>query len=203
MKIYIARHGETEWNLQGRKQGRLDSPLTERGIGQAIYFSEMFTGIPICAIYSSPLERALTTALIIGEKKNLEPIEIKDLVECDYGVWEGMTNEEIEQNYPGELKKREDNKFDYRVERGESYKDCLERSKRVFEEIQNQRDETILIVSHEMIIRTLIGLLIHLSNEGMLRIKHPNNIVYVIDREEKSAGYIEQNGKFKNGLLLR
>jgi uncharacterized phosphatase len=100
MKIYLIRHGETDWNLQGRFQGREDIPLNETGIKQAQRCGEAFRGETFQAIITSPLIRAKKTAQIIAECVDIESVIIeKDIIERDFSKVSGMTPKEREAFY--------------------------------------------------------------------------------------------------------
>lgn len=95
MTIYLIRHGETDWNLQRRLQGREDIELNETGVKQAHECGRAFQCVPVDCIVTSPLKRALMTASIIAEYvKVAELITEDDLIERDYGKLAGMTPEE-------------------------------------------------------------------------------------------------------------
>jgi alpha-ribazole phosphatase len=98
--FYLVRHGETEWNAEGRFCGRTDVRLSEAGRRQARSLAERLKPIPFEALYSSPLERALETARLISQPFGLEPILDERLVELNYGQWEGKTLAEIVKNAP-------------------------------------------------------------------------------------------------------
>lgn len=102
-KLLLARHGETDWNCEHRWQGHTDVPLNELGLEQARALAEELADEPIAAIYSSDLRRAFDTARIVAERKGLEVIVDHDLRELDFGAWEGMTSDEIEERFPGDL----------------------------------------------------------------------------------------------------
>ena len=93
--FYFVRHGETEWNAENRVCGRTDVPVSEAGRRQAARLAERLRALPVGALYSSPLQRALETANIIGEAAGLKPTVDESLIELDYGAWEGKTFAEI------------------------------------------------------------------------------------------------------------
>jgi broad specificity phosphatase PhoE len=87
--FYFVRHGQTDWNLQRRPQGQTDIPLNETGIAQAQRAADLLQDVPCSLIVTSPLQRALTTATIIGNALQ-KPIHIIDeLKECSWGIMEG------------------------------------------------------------------------------------------------------------------
>jgi broad specificity phosphatase PhoE len=92
--LLLVRHGETDWNADGRLQGQTDRPLSDYGRGQARQLAEDLEGEGLDAIYSSDLSRARETAEIVGERLGL-PVELDpDLREKDWGTWEGLTSVE-------------------------------------------------------------------------------------------------------------
>jgi probable phosphoglycerate mutase len=98
-QIYLIRHGETEWAASGRHTGRTDIPLTQRGREQAVHLLPIFEDVSFEVILSSPLQRARQTAEIAGLVSRLEICD--DLMEWDYGDYEGLTTQEIRLQVPG------------------------------------------------------------------------------------------------------
>jgi len=97
---YFIRHGETAWNAEGRLCGRTDVPLSAAGRRQARALARRLKSLPVAAIYSSPLSRALETAHLIGQATGLRPIPDDRLTELNYGDWEGRTFAGIRRAYP-------------------------------------------------------------------------------------------------------
>lgn len=95
MKLYIIRHGQTDWNVQGRIQGRQDIPLNATGRRQAEDLARGMEKRPVTAVYSSPQLRAMETARAIAGAQGVEVIMVPQLVEIGYGAWEGRTSEDI------------------------------------------------------------------------------------------------------------
>jgi probable phosphoglycerate mutase len=89
--LLLVRHGETDWNADGRLQGHTDRPLTDFGRRQARDLAAALEGEDLAAIYSSDLTRALETAEIVGERLGLPVMLDRDLREKDWGNWEGLT----------------------------------------------------------------------------------------------------------------
>jgi broad specificity phosphatase PhoE len=97
--IYLIRHGETEWAKSGQHTGLTDIPLTEAGREQAGFLSPIFDDLKFAVILSSPLQRALETANLAGLSPKL--VVDKELVEWDYGDYEGLTTKQIRDRVPG------------------------------------------------------------------------------------------------------
>lgn len=95
MKLYIIRHGQTDWNMQGKIQGRQDIPLNETGRRQAVCLAKGMESRPVTRIFSSPQKRALETARAVADSQNAPVTELPWLVEIGYGEWEGRTKEDI------------------------------------------------------------------------------------------------------------
>ena len=101
--VYLARHGETVWNAEGRYQGRLDSPLTDTGRAQARATAQTMRGRGVERLLCSPLGRARATACVVERALSLAAEIDDDLAESDIGRWEGLTRAEVEEAFPGEL----------------------------------------------------------------------------------------------------
>ena len=98
--ILLARHGESDWNVERRWQGHADRPLTELGRTQARELAQRLAHTDLDAIYSSDLRRAQETAEVVGRAQGLEVRTIPGLREVDVGSWSGLTRAEAEQRYP-------------------------------------------------------------------------------------------------------
>ncbi len=101
MKLYLVRHGETEWNSLRRVQGRTDIDLNERGIRQAKAAAAYLKDKGIGAVYSAPLRRAFDTALEIAKIAGIPNVTVLGgLTEINFGAWEGKTDEELSTHFP-------------------------------------------------------------------------------------------------------
>jgi broad specificity phosphatase PhoE len=98
MEIVLARHGETEWSRDGRHTGRTDIPLTENGREQARVLGRALGEWSFGLVLSSPLERALDTCRLAGLGDSVETTD--DLLEWDYGEYEGITTPQIREGRP-------------------------------------------------------------------------------------------------------
>ncbi len=158
-KLWLVRHGQTDWNLTGRWQGQApDAPgLNAIGRAQAIDVREQLRGEQFSAIYSSDLLRARQTAELLAEPwgltVNLEP----RLREINLGVWEGLLADDIAAQYPQELAERAQNPFDARAPNGESLREVAGRVLWAVNEIAvKHRGESILIVAHGVSLAVII-----------------------------------------------
>ena len=116
MRIFMARHGETDWNVERRIQGSTDIPLNENGIRQAHslagYLERQVVGKggTITHIFTSPLERAKETAEIVGARLHVPVEAVSGLEEMNFGICEGKSWLEAKAMYPQELSEWEENK---------------------------------------------------------------------------------------------
>ena len=158
MKIYITRHGETKWNIEGRIQGHLDSELTEKGLDGAKKLKKRLANINIDLIASSPLERAYKTARIIRGKRNID-IELNDkLKEINCGEFEGNRFEDIWRENPDAKIKLRNNPFKYIYPKGESLELFYNRVSEGYNEIiEKYKGKDILIVAHGGTIKSIIA----------------------------------------------
>jgi broad specificity phosphatase PhoE len=98
--ILLARHGESDWNLERRWQGHADRPLTERGREQAQALADRLADIRLDAVYSSDLFRARATAEAVASPRGLEARVLPELREVDVGSWSGLTRDEARERFP-------------------------------------------------------------------------------------------------------
>lgn len=98
--LLLARHGETDWNVEGRWQGHTDRALTEHGRAQAEELAARLAGIPLDAVYTSDLRRAWETAEPIAQAHGLELHREPGLREVDVGSWAGLTRDEAQERFP-------------------------------------------------------------------------------------------------------
>jgi broad specificity phosphatase PhoE len=158
MYIYLTRHGETLWNTEGKTQGIIDIPLSDRGIRQAEILADRLSQEGISAIYSSSLDRAYRTAAVIGEKTGLIPEKTDDLREMSFGAWEGLTLQQIEERFPGQLNNRSQDTLFY-PEGGESVLSVQSRVRSFLDMLGSKNydfDSRILVVAHAYTVRLLI-----------------------------------------------
>jgi broad specificity phosphatase PhoE len=184
--IYLLRHGETEWSRAGRKQGRSDSALTPSGIAQVHAcgrrLAREVAGQSSVQLISSPLGRARSSAEIIRsylDVPNRQFTVSEALAEHDYGSWAGLTNAEIEQQFPGQLAIRKRQHWNYAVPNGESYALVAQRVHPWLQSLDPH--QTVIAVAHDMVSRVLRGLYLKLKPEETLCLDlHPHTRIYVL-----------------------
>ncbi len=169
MKLLLVRHGETDWNIKSRIQGRTDISLNGTGERQAEELGNMilWKKIPVAGIYTSKLNRARQTASIISEMLDV-PCQVEEgLEEMNLGIWEGRTWKLVQEEYSREYQNWQDNRRYTRVPGGESYQDLLDRLLPALARILNKSRGDTLVVTHSACIMTLMSYLYEMPFEKM------------------------------------
>lgn len=208
LKLYIMRHGETEWNMLEKFQGQLNSALTERGIEKIVKTGKELENVKFKAVYTSELGRTIDTAEIILENNNFEKKKdvekrlklekLSELNEIYFGEWQGMDFKEIFLKYPEEAHNYFYDVKNYCAEnvKGEELKDGLERFLSGLKKIVNDNEEgNILIVTHGAVLELFFNYIEskeaddfderNLIGNGEYRIFTYKNGKYVMETFEK------------------
>lgn len=150
MKIYVVRHGQTEWNVLKKMQGSADIPLNEKGIDQAKQTKQNLNNINLDIVFCSPLIRAKQTAEIIIEGRDLNIVYDERLRERNYGEFEGTSKSSF--NYNDFWAYNKNLKYDI----AENVQDFFSRIYNFLDEIKtNYSDKNILIVCHAGVVKAI------------------------------------------------
>lgn len=181
LPIYLMRHGETEWNAQGRIQGALDSPLTERGRRQAqimgLALKRKLNGA-IPPLYCSPLGRARQTLEIVCATAGLDArlcVFDERLRELSWGEWDGMTRSEIEARTPGALAARLAAHWTHAPPGGSSYAQLAARLQPFVAAITTTGG---IVIAHGATSRVLRGLHLGMAPHDIVRLEEPQDKVF-------------------------
>lgn len=176
MRLFLARHGQTDWNSEHRLQGQANRPLTALGLAQALALRDLLVSRPIQAIYASPLQRTLTTATPLAESLGLEVQPRPAMLEIDYGILEGHTKASVAGTNLEELwMARKTDPLAFRAPQAETYEVLRERVRPFAEEImQRHADETIAVIGHRASNRVLLALLLNRSLQDVIKLKQKN-----------------------------
>lgn len=186
MKIYLTRHGETEWNIERRIQSWLDSPLTEKGVKSSEELRDKLLNVKFDKIYTSSIGRAVNTANIIRGEKNIEIQKLDGLREINLERWNGQYYDDFQ----GEDLKLYDSLYNsphkYEPKENETYLDFYNRVKETVDYIlkeNNEKDSNILIVSHLHTLRAILAYLnkIEIKDIPLKYIKIKNNEILTIE----------------------
>lgn len=144
-KVYLVRHGATAWSVTGQHTGRINLPLTEQGEAEAEKLAPLIKALGPLKAFASPLQRARRTAAIVGYE---QPELLPDLMEWDYGKYEGKTKQEISETIPAW------DVFVHGCEGGENLNQISERAGRVVE-LLRKSEEDVLLFAHGHLLRIL------------------------------------------------
>lgn len=172
--ILLIRHGETDWNAEGRWQGHTDIPLNETGRRQARLLAQRLRDWPISAIYCSDLQRAYETAAIIAQQVGLECIVDDVWRERDNGQFAGLTSLDIRERHP-EIWARMKQGF-VEVPGGESTNALFRRVRSGFEKLVRQHSrEIVAVVTHGGVLRAIVAHVLDLPLEEAVRVRVGRN----------------------------
>lgn len=155
-KLYVVRHGQTDFNQQGRYMGSTDVSLNEEGICQAENLANQLCALSIGIIHCSPLKRAMETARIIQAKTTSNIVIDKSLTERNVGIYEGLTKEEIKERYPELFAKNITRIMHEAPPEGETAICVIQRvHDALIEIIKRNEAENILIVTHGFVSKAI------------------------------------------------
>lgn len=181
--IYLVRHGQTIFNAAARWQGQVDSPLTALGLRQAAAAGVTLRKNIISddiALFSSPLGRAHSTAKIIAEKLGKPDEIILDprLMEIGMGSWEGLTDYEIEQEWPNARDGLERHEWFFHSPDGESFEDMSARVQDVLTTIEEHQAQIKIIVSHGVTGRIIRSIYANIPRNEALKLEVPQDVLF-------------------------
>ncbi|MFE8702992.1 histidine phosphatase family protein [Cytobacillus sp. FJAT-54145] len=155
--LYVTRHGETEWNVQKRMQGHLDSNLTAEGLLHAELLGKRLASVEFEAVISSPSVRTMQTSEKIIGDRTLPLKKDERLKEIHLATWEGKTHDEIKAMAPNDFDNFWNNPLEFRNDPGESFYDVKSRVETVIKDIEKTyQSGNVLVVSHAVVIKTLL-----------------------------------------------
>jgi broad specificity phosphatase PhoE len=149
-KLYLLRHGETDWNREGRYQGQSDVPLNAQGQKQARFLAEQMADVDVTSLYASDLSRAIDTANAVSKSVNCEVQIVPEFREIHQGEWEGMLFPDIKEKYSKELRDRKSDPLNVAPPGGETVGQFKDRILSGFRKVlgQHKSGDTVVIVSH-------------------------------------------------------
>ena len=200
-RLLLVRHGETEWNRQKRFQGQRDIPLNENGERQAQQAGAFLKDQHLDIAFSSPLKRPWATgAAILAANGSAQAVDpplqmqpVSDLREISHGEWEGLLEEEIEANFPGELAVWQANPEGVQMPGGENLQDVWQRSWAAWQEIAQKTEAysataTALVVAHDAVNKAIACQVVGLGPDAFWYFKQGNGSVTAIDYPYGSEG---------------
>ena len=170
-EIILARHGETKWNVEEVFRGRTDIELNEVGLKQAELLAEYLRDMKIDAIYSSPLKRASKTAEIIASHHRLAVAIAPELIDFDYGNWQGLAHEEVKTRYKELYAEWINHPDKIKMPDGESLSDVRKRTISMVGDVIGRHKGSVVLVSHRVVNKVLICALLGLDDSHFWNIR--------------------------------
>jgi broad specificity phosphatase PhoE len=194
MHVILVRHGQTDWNRKGIFRGRIDVGLNQTGIGEARIIGEKLRNVDFDAVYSSPLARAFETARCIASIRRKEVAVLDDLVDFDFGAWQGLSREEVKAGFPALFEQWEKAPEKVRIPGAETL-DCVRR--RVLRALDSalslHPEETAVFVSHGLINKVLLCAVLGLSNAHFWKIRQDNGAINLFTYSDQGTKLVLMN----------
>jgi phosphoserine phosphatase len=192
VRLLLVRHGETDWNRQGRFQGQIDVPLNDHGRHQANLAAEFLKQVPVDFAVSSPMLRPRETAELILQHHPQVSLQFMDgLREISHGDWEGKLEPEVAVDFPGELDAWRLHPETVQMPNGENLDDVWQRGIAAWEQIvamakadpeqPENRPKIGLVVAHDAINKAILCHVVGLGKAQFWNFKQGNGAVSVID----------------------
>ncbi|MCS7281420.1 MAG: histidine phosphatase family protein [Desulfobacterota bacterium] len=188
MKIFLVRHGETEWNKEEVFRGKVDVPLNDKGLDQAKKTGSYLVKFSPEKVYSSPLQRARQTASIIAEINSIPLYLLDELTDMSFGIWEGLSLNEVKTAYPLEFEIWKRCPEKWRMDGAENLKKVRRRVSKAVEKIlkENGHGKNVVLVTHRVICKVISLIFLGLPNSGFWRIKFDPASVSIFEYDGSS-----------------
>jgi probable phosphoglycerate mutase len=182
----LVRHGQTEWNRIERFRGRADVPLNENGRKEAeATATRIAKEWSVDAVYASPLGRAIHTAEAIAIQFSLAVQPTPDLIDIDYGEWQGLTPEEVARSWKDELERWYRQPHLCQIPGGETLNDLRQRGMHAIRTItKNHPGQTVVVVGHTVINRVLLLAILGLENDRFWHLRQDTCAINVFEAED-------------------
>jgi probable phosphoglycerate mutase len=183
-RLLLVRHGETDWNRQGRFQGQIDIPLNANGLAQAHSAADFLSEVPIQKAFTSAMARPRQTAeAILTAHPGVRLSSLEGLVEIGHGQWEGCLEEEISQQWGELLQQWKMAPHTVQMPEGENLQQVWDRSLACWRALAEGLEpvETALVVAHDAVNKTILCALLGLTPADIWMVKQGNGGVSVID----------------------
>ncbi len=203
VRIILIRHGETTWNIEGRYQGQVDTPLSPRGIEQGKKAAEALRNIPIDAAIASPLARAYDTCKFAADLHGLPVATDPRLTEIAHGEWEGIHADEIEAKYPDDFHRWHTHPDQVQMPGGENLEDVRKRARAAIDDITKKFEgKTVLVAAHDAVNKALLCDLMGLPLGSFWQIKQDNACINVLEYNNGTWRLVLMNSTTHLGYLF-
>jgi len=185
-RVYLIRHGTTEWNREEIFRGRADCGLDETGRAEARALAAYLQEVRIDKIYSSPLSRAMDTAQVIAAGRGLQVIPEPAFIDLDFGEWQGLPLKEVKEKYSDLYRSWRERPQEVHFPGGESLGQVRRRAwEGLLRAVEENPEKTILVVSHRVITKVLICAALGLDDSHFWQIKQDTTAVNTLEYARK------------------
>ncbi len=181
-RLLLIRHLEPDRSVRGRAYGSVDAPLSALALEQAAKLAQALEGVPLDAVYASPLRRAIETATPLAVDRQLAPVVHEGLPEIDFGEIEGCRYEEVEKDRPDLFRSWMSDPTGVSFPGGESFADLRLRVLAATEEIRaRHRGRGVALVAHGGVTRAIVAASLSMPDEALFRLDQAYGAVSVVD----------------------
>ena len=195
MKVALIRHGETEWNRLGKFLGQFDIGLNPRGLAQARETGLAMADWGHTVVYASPLARTMQVAEEIAKLDEVPVVPVEGVKELDLGDVEGLTGEEMRSLWPGVYAAWRENPATAVMPNGESLAQLQDRTWEAWRELEtaNSEHDSLVVVSHNFAIRTLVAKLLGMPLSNFHRMALGLSSITIIESDQRGRRLISYN----------
>ncbi len=193
MKIYVIRHGETQWNKEEVFRGRKDILLNETGQKQAEMVGLYLRDKGITRIVSSPLGRAVQTAEAISRTTGVPIERMEEFTDINFGIWEGLTLQKVEESYPADLAVWKTSPERFRVNGGETLATVRERIEDGLLKTAHVEEGSIAVVTHRVICKLLVLQCLKIGNEHFWDLRYDPASITLLEQSHKTCTLVFSN----------
>jgi broad specificity phosphatase PhoE len=181
-RIYLVRHGTTDWNKEEIFRGRAECRLNETGNAEGKALAAYFEDVPIERIYSSPLLRAMETARPTAESKGREVVPDPAFTDLDFGTWQGLPLKEAQEKYPDLYRLWREQPGAVSFPRGENLAQVRNRTWEGLNRLAEENPKrTILIVTHRVVTKVLICAALGLDDSHFWQVKQDSTAINCLE----------------------
>jgi phosphoserine phosphatase len=184
MKLYIVRHGETEWNKEEVFRGRKDIPLNDTGKRQAEMVGAYFAARTVNRIVASPLSRATVTADAISRTTKVRVEAMEEFTDINFGTWEGLPLTDVEKRFPADFASWKTSPEKTRIEGGETLAEVRDRVSRAIATIGSDHAESIVVVTHRVICKLIVLSCLNIANNHFWDMKFDPASVTLLEQQQ-------------------
>lgn len=181
-RVFLVRHGTTDWNNEEVFRGRIDCPLNETGLAEAGALAAHFADVQLDAIFSSPLSRAIRTAQAIAAAQGLEVQTDPAFIDLDFGKWHGLPLRDVREKYGGLYRLWRERPQEVTFPGGENLAQVRARAwDGLLRVVRENPERTVLILSHRVITKVLICAALGLDDSHFWQIKQETTAVNCLE----------------------